>query len=77
MSGHLALEFIMTGSQTFLIQRETLQWQGFLKIFSPLIYLALKRRLYWRLSGIQNILESGWTAYNSKDGTNQHVPFNV
>ena len=62
MRGHLAYEFMEKGKGTLLIQRETLQWLGFLKLFTPIIRPMLESQLISRLNEIKNILESGWTA---------------
>jgi hypothetical protein len=60
MEGHLAYEFAPCGAGTELIQRETLQPLGLLRLAGPLIERMLYRRLRERLESIKAILESGW-----------------
>ena len=60
MKGHLAYQFLLEGEGTKLIQRETLQYRGVLKLCEPLIQPILGRRLKERLEGIKEDLESGW-----------------
>jgi len=60
MVGHLAYQFLAEGGGTRLIQRETVSWRGLLRVFEPVIRLALARRLRERLAGIKTVLESGW-----------------
>jgi len=60
MEGHLAYQFLSESSGTKLIQRETICYRGLLKIFEPVIRLALSRRLRERLEGIKMDLESDW-----------------
>ena len=60
MKGHLAYQFLPEGEGTKLIQRETLQYRGVLKLCEPLIQPILGRRLKERLEGIKEDLESGW-----------------
>ena len=60
MSGHLAYQFVPEGEGTRLIQRETLQYRGILRLLEPLIQRVLGRRLIERLEGIKEILEGGW-----------------
>ena len=60
MKGHLAYQFLPEGEGTKLIQRETLQYHGVLKLCEPLIQPILGRRLKERLESIKEILESGW-----------------
>jgi uncharacterized protein YndB with AHSA1/START domain len=60
LQGHLAYEFVPRGDGTELIQRETLQPIGMLRLVGPLIRRMLYRRLRERLESIKSILESGW-----------------
>lgn len=60
MDGHLAYQFLAEGGGTKLIQRETICWQGLLKVLEPLIRLVLSRQLKERLEDIKMDLESGW-----------------
>jgi hypothetical protein len=60
MQGHLLYEFVPRGNGTELIQRETLQPLGMLRLAGPLIKRMLYRRLRERLEAIKSILESGW-----------------
>lgn len=59
MQGHLSYEFVLHSSGTTLIQRETLQPLGILRLVGPLIERMLYRRLRERLESIKLILESG------------------
>lgn len=58
MKGHLAYEFLAQGESTFLIQRETIVWQGCLKLCAPVIKPMLAKQLKARLVDIKAILES-------------------
>ena len=60
MQGQLLYEFAPHAGRTELIQRETLQPLGMLRLAGPLIKHMLGRRLHERLEGIKAILESGW-----------------
>ncbi len=60
MRGHLAYEFVSDAGGTHLIQRETLDVLGPLKIFSVPIRWMLARQLRKRLDGIRDVLDSGW-----------------
>ena len=60
MRGDLTYEFVPRGGGTELIQRETLQPLGVLKLAAPLIERMLDRRLRQRLEGIKSVLEGGW-----------------
>ena len=60
MHGHLAYQFIQEPGGTLLIQRETLHYQGLLRLFEPVIRVFLYRRLRERLADIKSILESGY-----------------
>ena len=60
MHGHLAYHFIQEPTGTMLIQRETLHYQGLLKLFEPIIRVFLYPRLRQRLVGIKAILEGGY-----------------
>lgn len=64
MKGYLAYRFVRDISGTKLIQQETLRLQGFLKILTPIIKLALSRQLRKRLETIKAVLESGWVVGN-------------
>jgi hypothetical protein len=66
MRGHLAYEFVPHGGGTELIQRETLQPLGLLKLVGPLIQRMLSRRLHERLESIKVVLESGWRVNSSR-----------
>ncbi len=61
MSGRLAYHFIQEKDGTQLIQRETLQYRGILKLFEPIIRAILFRKLLERLEDIKAILESGYS----------------
>lgn len=58
MKGHLAYQFIKKGNGTLLIQRETLEWHGLLKLCAPMIRMMLAQRLRERLADIKTILEA-------------------
>lgn len=60
MSGHLAYEFVPEGTETLLIQRETLEPHGPLRLIAGLIERSLDAKLRERLDSIQHVLESGW-----------------
>ena len=60
MRGHLAYEFVPDGDGTVLIQRETLEPVGLLRVFSGLIERSLSTKLQERLESIRDDLESGW-----------------
>jgi hypothetical protein len=60
MHGHLSYQFISEGDGTRLIQCETLQMRGLLRVFEPLVKRMLEPRLRERLDGIKEILETGW-----------------
>ena len=60
MQGQLLYEFVPRAGGTELIQRETLQPLGVLRLVGPLMKQMLDRRLRERLKGIKSILESGW-----------------
>ena len=59
MQGHLAYEFTSDPGGTLLVQRETLDVLGPLKIVSPMIQYVLARQLRKRLEGIRDVLDSG------------------
>jgi uncharacterized protein YndB with AHSA1/START domain len=61
MRGHLAYEFLPEGGGTRLIQRETVRWQGLLRLVEPLMARMLGRQLQARLEGIRTGLDSGWS----------------
>ena len=60
MHGHLAYLFIEEPEGTILIQRETLHYQGLLKLLEPIIRVFLYPRLRERLGNIKSILEDGY-----------------
>lgn len=61
MRGHLAYEFIPHGDNgTRLVQCETLETLGALRMLSLPIRRMLGRRLRARLDGIKTEMESGW-----------------
>jgi len=60
MLGHLANQFISEREGTRLIQRETLDYQGRLRVFEPIIKGFLGRQLKSRLEDIKTVLESGY-----------------
>ena len=60
MQGHLAYEFVPREAGTELVQRETLQPLGILRLVGPLMKRVLHRRLRERLENIKSILEGGW-----------------
>lgn len=57
MHGHLAYQFTEQENGTRVIQRQTFHYHGLLKIFEPVIYLMLGRRLRMRLEVIKAVLE--------------------
>lgn len=61
MRGHLAYQFLAQNGGTTLIQRESLNCQGLLRLFEPLIGLVLERRLHERLALIKEIMDGGYT----------------
>ena len=65
MRGHLAYEFASDPEGTLLIQRETLDVLGLLRVFSPVIRYMLARQLRKRLDGIRDVLDSGWEVGSS------------
>ena len=67
MAGYLAYEFFQKREGTLLIQRETIQWQGFLKLFTPIIRVMLEHQLQIRLADIKTILENGWVVNTKTD----------
>ena len=60
MKGHLAYSFLPENGGTRLIQQETLEPQGLLRLFAPWIERSLSRQLHHRLEGIKQVLEAGW-----------------
>ena len=68
MQGHLAYQFLPEGDGTRLIQRETLECQGLLKVFEPLIKRFLGRKLKSRLEDIKAFLESRHSIYLENQG---------
>jgi hypothetical protein len=60
MYGHLAYQLIQEQDGTKLIQRETLHYQGLLRLCEPVIRLLLHRRLRERLEDIKAVLEGGY-----------------
>lgn len=60
MQGYLAYEFVPRSDGTELIQRETLQPLGLLRLVGPLVRRMLSRQLRARLETIKVVLESGW-----------------
>ena len=61
MKGHLAYEFLPEEGGTRLIQRESVQMQGFARLFEPLVAQMLGRQLRARLEGIRTGLDAGWS----------------
>jgi hypothetical protein len=59
MVGHLAYQFAPEGDGTRLIQRETVQMRGVLRVLAPAVEWMLARQLWHRLEGIKAFLESG------------------
>jgi hypothetical protein len=57
MYGHLAYQFLPEKDGTKLIQRETLHYQGLLRLCEPVIRVILDRRLHERLEDIKAYLE--------------------
>jgi carbon monoxide dehydrogenase subunit G len=57
MKGHLAYEFVPEGTSTTLIQRESLELVGPLRLFGSVIEKLLSRHLQERLESIKNELE--------------------
>ena len=62
MYGHLAYQFLPHGAGTKLIQRQSLQCHGLLKLCQPVIRSILDRRLRQRLEDIKAALECDCTA---------------
>lgn len=60
LRGHLAYRFIGEQGRTILIQQETVEPTGILRVLEPIIKRALSRQLWKRLQGIKQILEAGW-----------------
>ena len=60
MQGHLAYEFLPEGDGTNLIQRETLEMKGLLRLSSPLVKRMLGRQLQRRLKALREVLDGGW-----------------
>jgi uncharacterized protein YndB with AHSA1/START domain len=60
MRGHLAYEFSPRDGGTLLVQRETVEAVGAMKILAPLAWRRLGPRLRERLEGIKRELDSGW-----------------
>ncbi len=60
MIGHLAYEFVPEIEGTKLIQRETLDMQGLLRLSSPLVKRMLGRQLQRRLEALREVLDGGW-----------------
>jgi hypothetical protein len=61
MYGHLAYQLLPEKEGSKLIQRETLHYQGLLRLCEPLIRVFLNRRLHERLEDIKADLESDFT----------------
>ncbi len=57
MAGYLAYEFIPVKEGTRLVQRETIQFHGFFRLFSPIMERMLLKAVEARLEGIKTILE--------------------
>jgi uncharacterized protein YndB with AHSA1/START domain len=68
MRGYLAYELVPREGGTELVQRETLQPLGLLRLAGPLMRQMLCRRLRERLEAIKSILESGWRVSLSHSG---------
>ena len=60
MKGRLRYEFQAHEGGTFLIQKETIEFLGWLGFMEPLIRDMFLKRIEWRLENIKKILESGW-----------------
>jgi len=60
MKGHLAYEFLPEGDGTNLIQRETLEMKGLLRLSSPFVKRMLGRQLERRLDALREVLDGGW-----------------
>jgi len=58
--GHLAYEFVPRDGGTQLIQRETVEAVGAMRVFAALAWRSLGPRLRERLDGIKRDLDSGW-----------------
>ena len=61
MYGHLTYQFLPEKEGTKLIQRETLHYQGLLRLCEPVIRVILDRRLRERLEDIKADLEGDFT----------------
>ena len=66
LRGHLAYRFIGEQGRTILIQQETVEPTGILRVLEPIIKRALLRQLWRRLKGIKQILEAGWVVADQK-----------
>jgi hypothetical protein len=61
MEGNLTYLFIPEEGGTRLVQRETVEPRGWLRLAAPLIRISLGRALQNRLEGIKELLDAGWT----------------
>ncbi len=59
MDGELTYQFEAVAEGTRLVQRQSLQPKGLLKVFSPMIGAVFSRMIARRLAGIKALLESG------------------
>lgn len=62
MKGHLAYHFIVDGSATHCIQRQTFSVKGLMKLLEPIIKATFSRQMQKRLAGIKFVLEGEWKA---------------
>lgn len=60
MRGHLSYEFIPVGSATRLVQRESIQTVGLMRLLAPLVKRTLLPQLEQRLQSIRAELEAGY-----------------
>lgn len=72
MDGVLTYLFIPEEGGTRLVQQETVNPRGWLRIFGPVIKLTLGRAIVRRLEDIKWILEAGWVNLNEVSEGNLH-----
>jgi len=72
MKGHLAYRFVLEDGGTRLIQQQTVEPLGLLRVAEPIIRRALTRQLRKRLEAIKEVLESGWVVAEQAEGPQGH-----